>query len=155
MERIEYRNIRDRGLWRPGPWDSEPDNIQWQDEATGLPCLIVRNRLGSWCGYVGVTEEHPAFRKEYDDEAVQNLEVHGGLTFADTCQTDDKEHGVCHIPSPGESDRVWWLGFDCLHAGNTAPGMREFPGLSEVYRDQAFVTTEVESLAKQLKEMAK
>ncbi len=41
MEKIEYRTV-DKTGWGEGPWQSEPDKRQWQDEATGLPCLIVR-----------------------------------------------------------------------------------------------------------------
>jgi hypothetical protein len=60
---------------------------------------------------------------------------------------------VCHIPEPGASDRVWWLGFDCGHAGDYAPGIRSLLGPSrreEQYRDLAFVQSEVEALAHQL-----
>jgi hypothetical protein len=38
MDTIEYRTI-DKSQWGPGPWQDEPDKKQWQDEATGLPCL--------------------------------------------------------------------------------------------------------------------
>ena len=57
METIEYRTM-DKSVWGPGPWQNEPDKRQWQDEATGLPCLIVRNSMGALCGYVGVSEGH-------------------------------------------------------------------------------------------------
>lgn len=156
MERIEYRNIVCSDGWPAGEWDNEPDKVQWQDEATGLPCLIVRNGAGAWCGYVGVTEGHPAFGKDYDDENI-NVDVHGGLTFAAPCQENDKEHGICHIPSPGEPDHVWWLGFDCLHAGDYGPATRPIHGLNrpEVYRNMGYVTEQCVILAAQLKEMTK
>lgn len=66
MERIEYRNVIDKSQWGDGPWQSEPDKIQWQDEATGLPCLIVRGPVGALCGYVGVPKTHPAYGLHYD-----------------------------------------------------------------------------------------
>jgi hypothetical protein len=60
VETKEYRTI-DKTLWPRGEWDDEPDKMQWQDEATGLPCLIVRGPVGALCGYVGVPEGHPCF----------------------------------------------------------------------------------------------
>lgn len=53
--------------WGQGPWVSEPDKVQWLDEASGLPCLIVRGPMGALCGYVGVPEGHPFFKKKYGD----------------------------------------------------------------------------------------
>lgn len=55
----ELRGRPLRSTWRRGPWDSEPDIVSWQDEATGLRCLIVRTSLGSLYGYVGVDHTHP------------------------------------------------------------------------------------------------
>src|SRR5262249_44757906 len=117
MKTIEYRYI-DKSEWKRGAWDDEPDKIQWQDEQTGLPCLAVRHpTMGNWCGYVGVAEGHSYFGKEYEHEDV-NVDCHGDLTFSDFCHQDDKEHGICHRPDPGEPERVWWLGFDCAHGGD-------------------------------------
>lgn len=65
METIEYRTD-DKAGWGDGPWQSEPDKRQWQDDATGLPCLIVRGPVGALCGYVGVPEGHPAYGLSYD-----------------------------------------------------------------------------------------
>src|SRR5215510_304522 len=167
MERIEYRNVVDKSDWQRGEWDGEPDKIQWPDEATGLPCLIVRGPIGALCGYVGVPTSHPLHGKNYDD---CHVDVHGGLTFAHGCAEITREkweawrtrllssahqdeakkypHGdaakrlkewaagldsyeawgersharhICHTPSPGEPDNVWWLGFDCCHLGDLYP----------------------------------
>lgn len=118
-----------------GPWLNEPDKIQWVSE-TGLDCLMVRNRLGAWCGYVGVTEDHPWFEKDYQN---LDVDVHGSLTFADFCQPGKEEaRGVCHVPFPGRSDRIWWLGFDCAHIQDLMPveAMLDVPGTDAVYRDQ-------------------
>lgn len=88
MERIEYRNVIDKTEWARGAWDQEPDKIQWQDEATGLPCLIVRGPSGALCGYVGVAPDHPWHGKDYDSCEV---EVHWGLTFAHGCAEISRE----------------------------------------------------------------
>lgn len=81
METIEYRTI-DKSEWGPGEWQDEPDKKQWRDEATGLPCLIVRNGSGALCGYVGVPRNHVYYGSDYDKV---DVEVHGGLTFAGKC----------------------------------------------------------------------
>jgi hypothetical protein len=161
METREYRTT-DKTEWGDGPWLTEPDKIQWKDEATGLPCLIVRNVrvTGALCGYVGVAEGHPDFEKGYNDVAV---EVHGGLTFADFCTPDaDETRSICHVPGPGEPDHVWWLGFDCSHAGDVSPAMearyRKSPfgatvyggGYEETYKPLSYVKAEVTQLAARL-----
>jgi hypothetical protein len=64
MERKEWRFL-ERKDWSAGPWDNEPDKVQWTDEQTDLPCLAVRNHLGGWCGYVGVGPDHPFYGVEY------------------------------------------------------------------------------------------
>ena len=141
--------------WPRGPWDDEPDKIQWIDDITGLPCLIHRNRMGALCGYVGVPEDHPVYKKHYDEH---HFTVHGGLTYGDLCaEGDDPSIGICHIPEPGEPDNVYWLGFDCGHLGDLSPNFEnivypgEFP--KDVYRDVGYVKQECTQLAVQLKEM--
>lgn len=152
MQRLEYRTV-DKAAWGDGPWQSEPDKIQWQDEATGYPCLIVRHpHFGFFCGYVGVQPNHPSYGKDYNDVGVS---AHGGLTFADSCgHGEDESRGVCHRPAPGEPDNVWWLGFDCGHYMDFAPALDSMRRPKSVYRDVAYVTSQCESLAKQLKDLA-
>jgi hypothetical protein len=154
METREWTYI-DRIGWASGEWDSEPDKIQWQNETTELPCLIVRNHLGSLCGYVGIDNQHPLFGQHYDKP---DVEVHGGLTFSDSCDAVSPEHGICHIPGEGEPDNVWWFGFDCNHCFDYAPGMysgsqgARFPRLEgETYKNVAYVRAECSKLAAQLK----
>jgi len=135
--------IRDRSAWGRGPWDDEPDYAHWIDEKTGLPCLVVRNNLGGLCGYVGVGAPHAMYENDY--ALHYDIHVHGGLTYSDACQGM-----ICHDPEEGE-DHVWWFGFDCAHAGDSAPSI----GISnsrDTYRDMAYVISEVEDLARQLKE---
>lgn len=165
MKELQWR-FRDRSKWGAGPWNDEPDKLQWTDPATGLPCLIHRNYWGAWCGYVGLPQAHPDYLKPYEDVEVC---VHGGLTFADRCSPDHDPQtgeGICHLPEPGEPDDVWWLGFDCGHAWDLQPGMLEIIGRaglledrerliraligSAIYRDMAFVRSECASLASQL-----
>ncbi len=166
METIEYHTI-DKSDWERGPWDNEPDKKQWQDAETGLPCLIVRNGSGALCGYVGVPVGHPWHGLDYDScgkylpkpdgyDPDWYPDVHGGLTFAAGCgHGDDPSKGICHIPGAGEPDDVWWLGFDCAHAGDKTnmayplSHRERWPDRGGVYRDQAYVERECASLAKQ------
>jgi hypothetical protein len=122
METFTYSTV-DKSTWGPGPWQDEPDKLQFEDPDTGLPCLIVRSPSGALCGYVGVTEGHPFYGVDYSDLPPIDLPVRGGVTFSDFCQEGAEEHGICHRPSKGEPDRVWWLGFDFAHGGDCCPAM--------------------------------
>lgn len=151
MDTREYKTV-DKSDWGRGEWQNEPDKVQWQDETTGLPCLIVRGPSGALCGYVGVAESHPDFRKGYDGV---DVDVHGGLTFADFCaDSDDESKHICHVPGPGEPDRVWWLGFDCSHSGDYSPKYNSKYGPSgyETYAALPYVKHQVTKLAHQLAE---
>lgn len=159
METKEYRYV-DKSKWGRGEWQDEPDKIQWTDEDTGLPCLVVRGPSGALCGYVGVSEGHRFFGKEYssgdyDSEEYRQspgslLEAHGGITFSDFCRESPDHRGICHIPGPGEPDRVWWLGFDCAHYGDHCPAFdRGFSHESD-YKNLFYVQSECRSLAQQL-----
>lgn len=127
------KKVIDRTGWPPGPWDAEPeDRVDFQH--CGFACLLHRNRLGSWCGYVGLPKEHPDFGKHYDNIEV---EAHGGLTYGD---------------KPGEfiglgvEDSRWWVGFDTSHFRDITPGMMKHgwaspPGLTYWTRDRTWIET--------------
>src|SRR5262249_8204209 len=118
METKEYRTVDKAGWAVRGEWDNEPDKMQWPDDISGLPCLIVRGPLGALCGYVGVSDIHPLYGKGCNID----VQVHGGLTFVGGCDysADESTH-ICHVPGPGEPDNVWWFGFDCAHSGDFTP----------------------------------
>jgi hypothetical protein len=153
----------------PGPWDDEPDKVQWIDTATGLDCLAVRQSLGAWCGYVGLPPEHPWHGKGYstclDPNCTEEwcyshspegaVRVHGGLTFASSCRESDKGEafGICHVPFEGRPHDVWWFGFDCAHSGDLTP-CRGISFGGDTYRDLAYVKAQCASLAQQLAEVA-
>lgn len=136
----------DRTGWPSGEWDLEPDRVEWRSEA-GLPCLILRNDMGTLCGYVGVPPGHPWHGQDHDDVSAS---VHGGLTYGAFCTGH-----ICHLPRPGEPAEVYWLGFDCGHAGDLIPRFGPVFRLSYhldlgmAYRNLAYVTAEVECLAAQ------
>ncbi len=177
METIEYTEVDSRTDWGVGPWDSEPiDKIQWRDPISGLPVMIRRGPLGAWCGYVGIEDpEHPWFEQDVwslsdDDTSIHpEVQVHGGLTFASFCHEGDEPEGerICHVTEEGDPEKVWWLGFDTAHYMDLVPGMAPSstygkdmekagiprPVLSEgSYKNQAYITTEVLGLARQIAE---
>lgn len=165
----------DKTAWGDGPWQAEPDKEQFTDELTGLPCLIKRNGSGALCGYVGVAEGHPWFGQNYywpsgydaDGnevalppalQALSDVSVHGGLTYSGFCQPGDQAKTICHVPAPGEPDRVWWLGFDCAHGGDLTPAYQHHLPANlrrgDVYRDLAYVKAQCAGLAAQAKAAA-
>ena len=104
---------------------------------SGLNGLLRKaEHLATWCGYVEVPERHPLHGADlYEGNRVNdlmNLEVHGGVTFAD------------------EINGVYYIGFDCAHAGDLVPAY-EFE-CWETYRDEDYVRKEIERLAYQIKE---
>ncbi|HMJ16592.1 MAG TPA: hypothetical protein VK524_34495 [Polyangiaceae bacterium] len=127
-----------------GPWQEEPDRVEWRH--AGFPCLIVRADVtGALCGYVGLPEGHPWFEADIHEIDVS---VHGGLTYGAACQGH-----ICHAPREGESDNVFWIGFDCSHAFDVSPkfvhlGFRSSL-LNGTYRGVRYVMHEVEELANQ------
>jgi hypothetical protein len=147
----------DKSIWGFGAWLFEPDKVQWIDVATGLDCLAVRNRFGVWCGYVGLPPGHKLHGAGYDE--VEEDASHCGLTFAGPCAEGptthaNEGHGICHVPAPGRPANVWWLGFDCNHAGDCSPQhnalfRHRFP-MDEVYRDLAYVQACCRKLAGEL-----
>lgn len=149
METQEWTFL-DKTTWGEGPWQTEPDKIQWTDKETGFPCLIVRGFSGGLCGYVGVPREHPWHGKDYNE--LHNVPVHGGLTFAGACQEHRREQGICHVPAPGESDDVWWLGFDCNHYDDFSPELQALVPArwQDVtrYKTVEYVKIEIRDLAK-------
>ena len=157
----------DKSSWGPGPWQDEPDKVQFVDRRTGLDCLVVRHgEYGHYCGYVGVPADHPLYKVEPSRIGVG---VHGGVTGATLCQEGPEATTVCHIPRPGRPDDVWWIGFDCAHAWDHKPGeislfrslhvgddlldLMERTAGHKRYRDLKYVMGEVADLAQQIAEL--
>lgn len=153
----------DKSAWGQGPWQHEPDKEQWVDEATGYACLLKRGPSGALCGYVGVPEGHPWHGSGYSPgfhaedgqglspalKLLDEVEVHGGLTYADTCQEGPESETICHVPGPGEPEPLWWFGFDCAHAWDITPKYDRGLHGDSVYRTVEYVKAECAGLAKQ------
>ena len=159
MEYQEHKHF-DWSEYEPGVWNDEPDKIQWRDEATGLPCLIVRGPIAVLCGYVGVSKGHRLYGKFYEELSEEDcVEIHNGLNFGSKCQVGEDTHAlVCHTVEDGEDDDVWWLGFDCGHSGDITPDRKggrkyDFSIHGYTYKDVDYVKNEVKDLARQLKNL--
>ena len=113
----------------------------WKDYKTGYACMIIQQKRGHLCGYVGIPKKHALFGDrnlfEYYD-----LDVHGGITFS---RMSD--------PWSGEKTKdVYWIGFDCNHSDDLPLG--ETCTQSErTYKDMSYVLTETLKLSSQLKSM--
>lgn len=134
-----------------GPWDNEPNHVMFMSEA-GYICEIKRHpTLKHLNGYIYIPFGHPDYGKTYHDlhgygdggMYEDAPDVHGGWTYSHNGGDDD-------------GGKFTIFGFDCGHAGDLSPGLREITGeredLGEVYRDIAFVTAQLERAAEQFKQ---
>ena len=163
METREWTFV-DKSLWGTGPWSPEPDKLQWEDPQTGMPCLAVRSFQGNWCGYVGVEPGHPFYGIHYSTCVRRPIPCVGdgclhtpadllGGAWRDytiaRCVTEDPE-GICHVPSPGESEHLWWFGWDCGHADDITPRLLNARWPHATYKSLAYVRSQCRRLAIQL-----
>jgi len=117
-------------------------------ELFGLPCLILRNKGGWWCGYVGVPNNSKLYGKNYYttteskdgishiETLINNIKVHGGLTYARL-----------------KEDNIWYFGFNCAHSGDLNRFLLDYQDQNDIYRTKEYVIEECKRLAKQLKEI--
>jgi hypothetical protein len=119
VEHLTWTSV-DKSSWGIGPWTGEPDKEQWTDTATGFPCLVVRNHAGALCGYVGVPAGHPWYGVD-KWRIAPRPDVHGGVNYSGSCQVGPENVTICHVDH-ADNAPVWWLGFDCTHMLDLAPG---------------------------------
>jgi hypothetical protein len=99
--------MRDKKLWGPGPWQDEPDQLDFMIE--GYLCQLRRGQMGGWCGYVLVPEGHPWFDNR--PRAYADAQVHGGISYGQrTCASCDAQVGAQYS-----------VGFGYMHAGDYCP----------------------------------
>lgn len=113
---------RDWGLWNPprsqwgdGPWQTEPDLVEWREDGIPYPLIIIRGMPGAWCGYAGLPPGHPLFGGGPGCDS--GLAITQAVTWASAC-ADDTDGQL--VPT-GEPPDCWWLGFDCAHPMQYAP----------------------------------
>lgn len=164
---IVSREMIPKDNWGPGPWTEEFDKVQWVDGDSGYGCLVVREpHSGHLCGYVRLQPGHPIHGLPYEDDALQDLTVHGGVTWsrASDAGDDAAELGIAWSPADPTD---WFVGFDCAHGWDQKPamdalltllGIREQStrlGLlrGETYRDLGYVMGQCKHLAHQLHDL--
>ena len=141
----------DKSSWIPGEWHDEPDNVYWVDSQTGYHCIIKRiDMCGTLRGYVAVEKNHPLYEKSYlsimDDISVSNSQFCNRYC----------ENGIRHLMD--DKDKSWWFELDCYDDLTYGPAYHVYgrnyysDGKDKIYRNISYVTEQVESLAKQLKE---
>jgi hypothetical protein len=140
-----------KNRWGEGPWQNEPDRLEWTDQETGLHCLIIRTNIsGSLCGYVGVEPSHPAHGLDYDGSPHEEAkEYYKALreSMRKSVRNSKLESPKLEAPEPvsgignslgsirvhggltyaglrGEFDRgLWYFGFDCGHYDDFMPAL--------------------------------
>ena len=91
-------NTIDRSRFRKGPWDNEPDFLEWN--YLSINCEIKRMNMGFLCGYIYVKNNN------HFPISFQNIfNVHGGVTYESYMKEID----------------IWKIGFDCYHVGDECP----------------------------------
>lgn len=145
---LNHWNFIDKSTWKTGPWQQEPDRIEWVDDTTGLFCLILRKPSGVLSGYVGVPKDHLFFLKPHH---LLRLWVHRGLSYCNLSQGDN-ETGIRYTPGLKDPGSLWWFGFSCDSEDDLFPSYR---GSMGEYRDIEYVTQEIASLIEQIEERSR
>lgn len=128
-------------------WLSEPNKLEWEYE--GYRCVIIRNsNYGHLCGYVKVQYGHPWWGQNVGDDSINDIEVHGGITFSDNYLPIKPYVRICNY---------WWLGFDAGHYDDIFPFGDKFDTTitNATYKNIEFIKNETEKLARYCKEASK
>lgn len=135
LKKNEFYGTSPKGKWKnvnkPG---DEPDYLKFKYK--GYTCEIKRTSLSllHLCGYVTLDRNNKLYGKKWDDEEIENLEVHGGITFAE----------------PTKKGK-WQIGFDCAHYDDVLPGTDVAWGIEDsTYKDMWFVKSELIKLVDQI-----
>ena len=123
-------------------------------ECEWYKCRMIRDRWRSRCWYVWIPKSHPAFGKDYYNDAQTDIEtaineinIHWWLTFASDW-----------LYMQPEKD-LRWFGFDTAHCRDINIWEYESINIPTIdsdmsdYRDKEYVIKNVKDLAKQLKEI--
>lgn len=113
--------------------------IEREFEHAGYKCVVLFQLMGHRCGYVGIPDTHPLYKKYYSSyldikkSEIGDREVSGVFQLFLACLDDDERiqidayfqcHGGITYSGGGKGSRypiesdLWWFGFDCAHAGD-------------------------------------
>jgi hypothetical protein len=106
-----------------------------------IPCRLIRNGHGNWCGYIALNSGDKYFQASCNDISYV---VHGGLTFCDYMKVEESVYNDVDY---------WWIGFDTAHIGDICPidyGIGDMFYQYGTYKDLEYCISEVKLLADQL-----
>lgn len=174
--------------------------VEREFEHAGYKCVVVFQEMGHRCGYVGVPKGSKLYGKSYTDkldiklEEVKDMKIgnRGIIPWFCACLDDKEErvsldlyfdvHGSLTYSGGGKNSKypiksdLWWLGFDCDHAGDRKDyeyTMKLFPeqenrckylmridrevygeagNTKDVIRSEEYVAEECRRLAEQIRE---
>ena len=121
------------------PWFNE---ILWDSEIrehAGLKFRVIRMSWGIWNGYVILPKGHIFYGKNIGDKEIEDLKVHGGVTYTDSGGND------------WSKDNDWIIGFDTDHRYDFSPDSRIrnfniFLDGCKNYKNHAYVVQETKNL---------
>jgi hypothetical protein len=132
------------------PWKYEPNRLE--TEINGYPALIIRTKNSHLCGYIGIPETHKFYGVDYSEIPAY---VHGGLTYGDY-GNDDHIGELYYKPKENnDGNNLYWLGFDCAHAGDYTPGSYEsmLDAITKKYISEGYSYIKAVQLAKENKDV--
>jgi hypothetical protein len=133
-----------KSIYEIRPSLSKSPNKLFEGESEGFKYAILHNNNGYRCGYICIPENHPWYKKQYQECKQKDgdyIDVHGGLTYCQLC------------------DDGWWIGFDCAHLCDAQDSSlphtfkMEFHDLTATIKSNAYVEYECKKLCKQAKEI--
>lgn len=106
----------------------------------GLRCVVVMTEMGHRCGYVGISNTHPLYGKDYSDtigkffnikeNSMKKISPINIMMLAFEQPNDNSPvridcyfnvHGGITYAGQGDypvKSDLWWFGYDCAHAGD-------------------------------------
>jgi hypothetical protein len=119
---IIFQGLRsevDRQGWAEGPWDHEPDQLEWLEQ--GVYCCLSRQRVtGRWQGYIALPETHLWHKSSYrslNKHFGDKLPAHGGVSYS-------RFRGSYPFRYADVSKEHWIIGYNCGHLGDLQPGIQ-------------------------------
>lgn len=152
---MKVKTLYNKAEWPAGPWIEEPDYMLWLSPDSMYPCVLRRNMLGAWAGFVGIAPDHPLYQATHTEMAIESIDIYGGVVFTGFSPEDDIE-----VSPP---IRRWWIGFGCMTPDDATPRQAKKPKSTKkvapkkstkksaaTYKTIEFVRAHTESLAAQL-----
>lgn len=78
----------------------------------GYHLVGIAMTRGHRCGYVGISEDHPAYGLEMDE--LNKIDVHGDVTYAEAGLSPEIVEQFDFLPKK----ELWYIGFDYSHTGD-------------------------------------